>query len=54
MPRLITSRMLLAAALVAGMSNLASADVITLKSGAVIPGVILKRSERRVWIDVGP
>ncbi len=54
MPRLITSRMLLAATLAAGMSNLAAGDVITLKSGAVIPGVILKRSDRRVWIDVGP
>ena len=54
MPYLITSRMLLAAALAAVMSTLAAGDVITLKNGAVIPGVILKRSDRRVWIDVGP
>ncbi|MCH7847919.1 MAG: trypsin-like peptidase domain-containing protein [Planctomycetes bacterium] len=54
MPHLITSRMLLAAALAAVLSNLAAGDVITLKNGAVIPGVILKRSDRRVWIDVGP
>ncbi|MEM7229006.1 MAG: trypsin-like peptidase domain-containing protein [Planctomycetota bacterium] len=32
----------------------ADADTVTLRSGAVIEGTILKRNEQRVWIDVGP
>ncbi len=42
---------------VAGILALAastSADVITLKSGTVIEGTILKRSDTKVWLDVGP
>ena len=54
MRRLITSRMLLAAIGAVGMSNLAAGDVITLKSGAVLQGTILKRTDHRVWLDVGP
>ncbi len=30
------------------------ADTVTLSSGAVIAGTIVKRNETRVWIDVGP
>ncbi|MBX3356130.1 MAG: trypsin-like peptidase domain-containing protein [Phycisphaeraceae bacterium] len=29
-------------------------DVVTLKSGAVVQGQILKRTDRRVWVDIGP
>ncbi len=29
------------------------ADTVTLKSGATISGTVLKRSDRKVWIDVG-
>ena len=29
-------------------------DVVTLKSGAVIRGTILKRNHKKVWLDVGP
>lgn len=29
-------------------------DVVTLKSGAVIRGTILKRNNKKVWLDVGP
>jgi len=32
----------------------ASADEIRLKSGAVLQGKVVKRSERAVWLDVGP
>lgn len=35
------------------MANSAISDVITLKSGATIAGTILKRNDRRVWVDVG-
>jgi serine protease Do len=30
-----------------------AADTVTLKSGATISGTVLKRSDRKVWIDVG-
>jgi serine protease Do len=29
-------------------------DVLTLKSGAVLRGEIIKRNDQRVWLDVGP
>jgi serine protease Do len=32
----------------------ALADTIILKSGATVQGTVLKRNDRRVWIDVGP
>ncbi|MFO0829884.1 MAG: trypsin-like peptidase domain-containing protein [Phycisphaerales bacterium] len=41
--------LLAAAALVAPTSG----DTVTLKSGASVTGTVLKRSDRRVWIDVG-
>lgn len=53
MRRLITSRSLWVAIWAVGMSNLAAGDVITLKSGAVLQGSILKRTDHRVWLDVG-
>ncbi|MCP3902090.1 MAG: trypsin-like serine protease [Planctomycetes bacterium] len=40
-------------ALAPGASALA-ADVITLDSGAIVQGTIIKRDDRRVWLDVGP
>jgi serine protease Do len=30
------------------------ADVIRLKSGAVVHGTVLKRNDQKVWVDVGP
>jgi len=32
----------------------AAGDMLELKSGAVIQGTVLKRTDKRVWIDVGP
>lgn len=44
--------------LVLALSFAASAeetrDSVTLKSGAVVQGQILKRTDRRIWIDIGP
>ena len=40
----------LAAASIAGLSV---ADTVRLKSGASVDGTVLKRTERRIWIDVG-
>lgn len=42
----------LTAALVLGAG--ASADVVSLKSGYSVEGKVLKRTDQRVWIDVGP
>ena len=30
------------------------ADTVTLKSGARLEGTIVKRTDRRVWLDIGP
>jgi serine protease Do len=35
------------------LSSLAAADTITLKGGATIDGAVIKRTDRRIWIDVG-
>jgi serine protease Do len=32
----------------------AGADTVTLESGAVLSGTVLKRSDKRIWLDVGP
>ncbi len=29
-------------------------DTVTLKSGAVVQGTVLKRTDRRIWVDIGP
>ncbi|NBU41979.1 MAG: hypothetical protein EBS51_14505, partial [Planctomycetia bacterium] len=29
-------------------------DVVTLKSGSKVDGTILKRTDKRVWVDIGP
>ena len=50
MRRLITSGMLMAAIVPVGMSNLAAADVITLKSGAVLQGTGQLMTETAVWM----
>jgi serine protease Do len=42
------------AAGVAAPVPLASADLVTLKSGATIRGTILKRNDQKLWLDVGP
>ncbi len=43
-----------AAAGILALAASTSADVITLKGGAVIEGTVLKRSDTKVWVDVGP
>ena len=43
----------LAALAVVSISGLSSADTVRLKSGASVDGTVLKRTERRIWIDVG-
>lgn len=35
------------------LAGAAAGDLVTLKSGASIDGTVLKRTDRRVWIDVG-
>jgi serine protease Do len=44
----------LAALVAAGFICAAHADTVTLKSGAVIKGQIIKRNDKRVWLDIGP
>ena len=44
----------LAASLAVGAVNPASADIVRLKSGASVDGTVLKRTDRRIWVDVGP
>ena len=43
-----------AAILGAAPASPAAADVVKLKSGASVDGTVLKRSDRRIWVDVGP
>jgi serine protease Do len=43
----------MAALAAASIAGLASADTVRLKSGASVDGTVLKRTERRIWIDVG-
>ncbi len=50
----IAAQIVVAAVLVGGSPRPASADVITLNSGVVIQGTILKRNDQTVWLDVGP
>jgi serine protease Do len=38
----------------AALASDAAADVVRLKSGAEIRGTVLKRSDQKVWVDVGP
>lgn len=45
---------LIASLLLAFIASPAIADTVKLKSGAAISGTVLKRNDRRVWIDVGP
>lgn len=58
MRRLLAPTTIAAAVLLSGpagwMVPAASADVITLKSGAVLHGSILKRNDQMLWLDVGP
>lgn len=39
---------------IGGFGQSIQSDVVTLKSGAVIRGTILKRNHKKVWLDVGP
>lgn len=39
---------------IGGFGPPVQSDVVTLKSGAVIRGTILKRNHKKVWLDVGP
>ncbi len=50
----IAAQIVAAAVLVGGPPRPPSADVITLNSGAVIQGTILKRNDQTLWLDVGP
>ena len=50
----IAAQIVVAAVLVGGSPRPASADAITLNSGVVIQGTILKRNDQTVWLDVGP
>ena len=43
-----------ACALALVAAGLASADIVTLKSGSRIDGTVLKRTDKRVWVDIGP
>jgi serine protease Do len=54
--RVASFRGFLACALVAVTAGAAAlhADVVTLRSGAVLRGDILKRNDKHVWLDVGP
>jgi serine protease Do len=55
MMRLVAARLFVAAVLAAGsVTSAGTADVIRLKSGAVIQGTVLKRNDQKVWLDVGP
>ncbi|MHC5008375.1 MAG: trypsin-like peptidase domain-containing protein, partial [Planctomycetota bacterium] len=55
MTRLVAARFIVGAVLAAGLAvSVGTADVITLTSGAVIQGTVLKRSDQKVWLDVGP
>ena len=36
------------------LSSLASADLVKLKSGSRVDGIILKRTDQRIWVDIGP
>jgi len=29
-------------------------DTVTLKSGAIVQGTVIKRTDRRIWVDIGP
>ncbi|MHC4218884.1 MAG: S1C family serine protease [Planctomycetota bacterium] len=54
MMRFVAARYLAAAVLGAGwVISAATADVIRLKSGAVVQGTVLKRNDQKVWMDVG-
>jgi serine protease Do len=53
--QLVAAKYVAAALLAAGCLALpAGADVVTLKSGAVVEGTVLKRNDQKVWLDVGP
>jgi serine protease Do len=55
MTRLVAARFIVGAVLTAGLAvSVGTADVIRLKSGAVIQGTVLKRSDQKIWVDVGP
>ncbi|MHC4946670.1 MAG: S1C family serine protease [Planctomycetota bacterium] len=38
----------------AAVAGAAGADALRLKTGAVVEGTVVKRNEKRVWLDVGP
>jgi serine protease Do len=48
------SKWIVAVSLVSLAAVSALADVVTLKSGAVVKGTVIKRSDKRIWLDVGP
>ncbi len=55
MPRSPRPALLAAAVLAAGSLAAATlADTVILRSGAVVQGSILKRTDEKVWVDLGP
>ena len=53
--RLEAARAILVALLIAVVpASIGAADVIKLKSGSELRGTVLKRTDERVWLDVGP
>ncbi len=47
-------QLIAAAAVVCAAGAQSGLDVVTLKSGAVLQGTILKRSDQKIWLDIGP
>ncbi len=47
-------QLIAAAAAVCAAAPEAGLDVVTLKSGAVLQGSILKRNDQKIWLDIGP
>ncbi|MFM7809789.1 MAG: S1C family serine protease [Planctomycetota bacterium] len=46
------ARILLVATLLASSASVA--DIVKLKSGSSIDGAVLKRTDKRLWVDIGP
>ncbi|MDA0802636.1 MAG: trypsin-like peptidase domain-containing protein [Planctomycetota bacterium] len=51
---LVLATMLFASPVTAQGASAPGMDVVVLKSGSRVEGTVIKRSDRRVWVDVGP
>lgn len=45
---------LIASCALAGLTALASADTVVLKNGTKLEGTVVKRTDQRIWVDLGP